>query len=145
MDLSYDAIIWGDATSHRSPGTHNLHLIENGDHNLIGVIKCLVVTQRRLTLPSGTRRGSGSHSRLVEHTPKRHARLWYLEDTFSAKTLDLLTLSMILIDLLVYFRTKTYIRSYLSPHTRPRGLSGPCTPVASYFFVWNPCSIPRSL
>jgi len=33
----YDAVIWADATSHRKPGTHNLHLIEKADHNLIGV------------------------------------------------------------------------------------------------------------
>jgi len=32
----YDAIIWADATAHRNPGTHNLHLIEKGDHNLVG-------------------------------------------------------------------------------------------------------------
>jgi len=33
----YDAVIWADATSSRNPGTHQLHLIEKGDHNLIGV------------------------------------------------------------------------------------------------------------
>lgn len=52
----YDAIIWGDATSHRSPGTHNLHLIENGDHNLIGAHEEVlgVILDWWSTLQSGT-------------------------------------------------------------------------------------------
>src|SRR5882762_1051465 len=29
----YDALIYARALTNRSPGTHNLHLVENADHN----------------------------------------------------------------------------------------------------------------
>ena len=33
----YDAILWANAMSHRTPGTHQLHLIEEANHNLTRV------------------------------------------------------------------------------------------------------------
>ena len=33
----FDATIYSRALGARSPGTHNLHLVEDGDHNLTGV------------------------------------------------------------------------------------------------------------
>lgn len=35
--FSYDALIYARALGTRSPGTHNLHLIEDADHNFTGV------------------------------------------------------------------------------------------------------------
>jgi hypothetical protein len=32
----YDALIYADALSHRTPGTHTLRLMENADHNYTG-------------------------------------------------------------------------------------------------------------
>jgi hypothetical protein len=34
--LRYDALIYARALSHRNPGTHTLHLMENADHNYTG-------------------------------------------------------------------------------------------------------------
>jgi len=34
--LRYDALIYARALSHRIPGTHTLHLMENADHNYTG-------------------------------------------------------------------------------------------------------------
>lgn len=33
---SYDALIYARALGSRTPGTHNLHLIEGADHNFTG-------------------------------------------------------------------------------------------------------------
>ena len=33
----YDAVIYARALANRSPGTHNLHLVEEADHNFTGV------------------------------------------------------------------------------------------------------------
>jgi len=36
FNVSYDALIYARALSSRSPGTHTLHLMEDGDHNFTG-------------------------------------------------------------------------------------------------------------
>lgn len=33
----YDAVIYSRALGARSPGTHNLHLVDDADHNFTGV------------------------------------------------------------------------------------------------------------
>ncbi|ESK95681.1 ectomycorrhiza-regulated esterase lipase thioesterase family protein [Moniliophthora roreri MCA 2997] len=40
----YDAVIYSRALGSRTPGTHNLHLIENGDHNFTGMSDEIVDT-----------------------------------------------------------------------------------------------------
>ena len=35
--IRYDALIYAQALSNRSPGTHTLHFIERGDHNFTGI------------------------------------------------------------------------------------------------------------
>lgn len=37
LACSYDAIIYARIFGARAPGTHNLHLIEDADHNFTGV------------------------------------------------------------------------------------------------------------
>lgn len=37
LTCSYDAIIYARVFGARTPGTHNLHLIEDADHNFTGV------------------------------------------------------------------------------------------------------------
>ena len=42
----YDALIYARALTDRSPGTHNLHLVEDADHNFTGVCPCNVCLPR---------------------------------------------------------------------------------------------------
>lgn len=42
----YDALIYARALSHRNPGTHNLHLVEDADHNFTAVCFVLGCIQR---------------------------------------------------------------------------------------------------
>lgn len=91
----YDAIIYARAFGTRNPGTHNLHIIEDGDHNFSQVsasgFDSVQIAHCSLRPKKASWRGGRSYSWMVVSCRTKRSTNWDLEYRNKRKAVDVLS------------------------------------------------------